>query len=152
MNDCLPTLLLSAITTTSSTSSGRPFRYGNGQGIHSSSTLAFASRSAPCLHNPTSPVPVSNPALVFFWVEPETPVFLYFMPLLSIPLFPHEASRLPGRIMAQARNVMNFNPDRDIPSLTGKVILITGGTFLSHCYKPSPYLSPHNTTDKGPAV
>lgn len=26
---------------------------------------------------------------------------------------------------------MNFNPDNDIPPLTGKVILITGGTFFS---------------------
>jgi NAD(P)-dependent dehydrogenase (short-subunit alcohol dehydrogenase family) len=33
--------------------------------------------------------------------------------------------------MAQARNIMNFNPDNDIPPLTGKVILITGGTFFS---------------------
>ncbi len=32
--------------------------------------------------------------------------------------------------MSLSKNLINFNPDQDIPSLTGKVILITGGMLL----------------------
>ena len=38
--------------------------------------------------------------------------------------------------MALSKNLINFNPDKDIPSLTNKVILITGGMFLFALQSP----------------
>lgn len=31
--------------------------------------------------------------------------------------------------MPRLGGVANFNPDKDIPSLSGKVVLVTGGAF-----------------------
>jgi NAD(P)-dependent dehydrogenase (short-subunit alcohol dehydrogenase family) len=42
--------------------------------------------------------------------------------------------------MAKAKNLINFNPDKDIPTLTDKVILITGGAFSHPCQLPNPHL------------
>lgn len=35
--------------------------------------------------------------------------------------------------MPRLAGIANFNPEKDIPSLSGKVVLVTGGVSLIYC-------------------
>ena len=37
--------------------------------------------------------------------------------------------------------IKNFDPKKDVPDLAGKVILITGGTYLIFTYLPEYYIT-----------